>query len=243
MPKPFTTDEPLPPGLSLTRGDGVFWWTRRTQPLGKLFAVCIQKHRKDVEVSVFSVVGCLDRRPAKRDETRLKAMKMLVRSEQDSRVFRTVYGYARDSTLTGTADAHWIFVRAASADEARDNSDVRFILSRIKHYQMTHAFHGIYFISNGHGAVKIGRTGSSLATRLNACQTGSPHELYIVAAIEHGQLSKLERRLHRENKAVHMRGEWFAMDDSTAIRIALSHGGRRWDADSLFDFTGDEVKS
>jgi hypothetical protein len=240
MNKPFTADESLPSGLSLTRSDGVFWWTRKKQANGKLFAVCIQKHRDDVEVSALPVVGFLDRRPNNMSDTRASGMSAIVRSEQDRRVFRTVYGYAKESILMGRADSHWIFLRAENQGDAKNHADVRFILSRIRHYQMTHSFHGIYFISNGHGAVKIGQTGSSLATRLNSLRTGSPHELYVVAAIEHGELSKLERRLHRENRSTHMRGEWFAMDDATAIQIALSHGGRKWDADSLLCVTQNE---
>lgn len=234
MAKPFMNGEDsLPAGLMLERAHGVFWWTRDGQKKKKkTYAVCIQKLRDKIEISALPVVGFLDRRQ-KSPCLRMRAMSWLVRSETDARVFRTIFEYAKDSTLGSTCDAHWFAIKADTPDEAKSHPDVRFVLAHIAHYQMTHAFKGIYFISNGQGAIKIGRTGSSLASRVAACQTGSPHELYVVAAIEDGDFAKTERKLHRKYESLHIRGEWFSMDDATAIAIAKSMGGREWTADTL----------
>lgn len=217
----------------LERSNGVFWWTRDGQPKKrKTYAVCVQRRRDKLEVSALPIVGHLEARRGGLS-LRLRTMSWLVRSETDRRIFRTVHAYAKDSIMMGTCDAHWFAIRADSAEEAKSHPDVRFVLTHIAHYRMTHAFRGIYFISNGQGAVKIGRTGSSLASRLASCQTGSPHELYVVAAIEDGDFEKTERRLHKQYRHVHLRGEWFAMDHKTAISIAISLGGREWKADTL----------
>lgn len=234
MAKPFSSNAgDLPFGLFLEKSEGVFWWTRNDQPSGKhLYAVCVQRLKDGVAVSAMRVIGYLD---AKRTENRLRlnAMHWLIASENHRKVLRTVHATARDSIRQGTRDAHWFGVRADSPDEAKAHPDVAYVSAHIVHYQMTHAFRGIYFISNGNGAVKIGQTGLSLASRLAACQVGSPHELYVVAAIEDGDFKKTERRLHDQHKAHHIRGEWFSMDDSTAIAVAKSLGGREWVADSL----------
>lgn len=235
MQKPFLKNDPLlPVGLTFEKASGVFWWTRPRQPSKRRrYAVCVQNMRQKLEVSVLPIVGHLERKQSPNTSVRTAAMGLLVRSETEKRVFRTVYAYAQDSNIQGTCDAHWFLLKADSPQEARNHPDVAFVLAHIRHYRMTHAFRGIYFISNGHGAVKIGCTGSSLASRLNSCQVGSPHELYVVAAIEAGDIQKTERRLHKQHKSLHIRGEWFAMDDDTAIAVAESLGGRKWDAASL----------
>jgi hypothetical protein len=235
MSKPLMfEDDVLPRGLVLDKSDGVFWWSRRGQPKKrKHFAVCVQSRGDTLEVSALPIVGLLGRLPSGENRMKILAMRWLVRLETNRKVFKTVFEYAQDSRMRGTCDAHWFRVSADTPDEAKTHPDVLFVLANIRHYRMTHAFRGIYFISNGHGAVKIGRTGSSLATRLSACQTGSPHELYVVAAIEEGDSQKIEKRLHKEHRDLHIRGEWFSMADDTAIRIAESLGGRRWVAASL----------
>jgi hypothetical protein len=195
-----------------------------------MYAVCVQWENANAVVRAVPVVGYLGSRD-KRTTTRLGSMSWLMRTE-DKRVFRTVYDHAKRSSMSSASDTHWFAIKADSELEARRHQDVLFVVSHVSHYQMTHAFRGIYFISNGQGEMKIGRTGSSLATRLAACQTGSPHELYVVAAVEDGDFVKKEKHLHRKYASIHLRGEWFAMNDQTAVQIAKSLGGREWIAES-----------
>lgn len=236
MRKPFKNDaESLPGGLRKRYSDGVHWWTRnKQQPSKSIYAVCIQHHRCKVDVSAFKVVGRLGSRVGKMDcGVRDRARKWLVRDETDPKVLRTVFEYARLSHMNLMCDAHWFGIRASSEDEAKSHPDVMFVLSHIAHYHVSHTFRGIYFISNGKGAVKIGRATSSLATRLSALQIGSPDPLTVVAAIAATDALALERRLHKLHAGLLIRGEWFSMSDAQALEIALSHGGREWTADAL----------
>lgn len=70
----------------------------------------------------------------------------------------------------------------------------------------------VYVIVAGDvGFAKIGYTRAPKA-RLERLQTGCPHELKIAALIPAGPDD--EKRLHRRFNRLHLRGEWFRMDQS-----------------------------
>jgi hypothetical protein len=65
----------------------------------------------------------------------------------------------------------------------------------------------VYFIQAGaRGPIKIGLT-SDVRRRLFSLQTASPQPLRLLGGIPGGQ--GLERALHRELAAHHIKGEWF----------------------------------
>lgn len=231
MVRLFDSSFELPPTLQVERSCGAFWWRTTEKPPGRRsYAVCIHHSHNAVSVSVLRIVGFLNGRPSGR-EGRLRTMHLLVRDPDDRRVFKTVFDYVSD--LRRGSVPHLFVVRADSEAAAKQHPSVRFVLSTIKHYRMERAFYGIYFISNGHGAIKIGQTGVSLSNRLNSCQVGSPHRLYVVAVVDVGELAKTEKMIHRKYRHLHIRGEWFAMHDDEAVAAAEELGGRRWDRDTL----------
>lgn len=69
----------------------------------------------------------------------------------------------------------------------------------------------IYFISCGDSLVKIGKA-TNVANRFHSLQTGSPHELKLLAAIRTEE--REEKKLHEHFKEQKERGEWFRVDES-----------------------------
>lgn len=69
----------------------------------------------------------------------------------------------------------------------------------------------IYFIGEmDTRTVKIGfsQDWKGIFRRLNACQTGNPRELHLLAAVENGSM-ELEHAIHDTYGEYHIRGEWF----------------------------------
>lgn len=72
----------------------------------------------------------------------------------------------------------------------------------------------IYFIEAvGTPYVKIGRTRTSVKSRMSALATGCPYPLQVVRliAINQKRESKIEKQLHRKFKKFRSQGEWFAV--------------------------------
>jgi hypothetical protein len=70
----------------------------------------------------------------------------------------------------------------------------------------------VYFIlATGLGMVKIGKTSGHVKRRLVALQTASPVELKCIGTVPGG--SDAECILHTHFARLHVRGEWFRMDD------------------------------
>jgi len=120
---------------------------------------------------------------------------------------------------------HWVIVQAAGPDEALTHNDVCAVRDDVMQDGASNSFCGVYFISNGNGAVKIGQTSSSLTQRVGTLQGGSPYPLRVVALVHTTSQKKLEAELHREHKDRRLAGEWFAMSDAEAVAIAESKGG------------------
>lgn len=120
---------------------------------------------------------------------------------------------------------HWVIVESTSESDAMLHEDVRAIKEHIEN-PPSESFCGVYFISNGNGAVKIGQTTTSLRTRLAQLQAASPYKLYVCASITIESRKALERQLHGEFAARRMHGEWFSMTDDEAVAIAERHGGQ-----------------
>jgi len=67
----------------------------------------------------------------------------------------------------------------------------------------------VYFIKDSNsGYIKIGRTNGDIEGRLSQLQVGNPNELSVVKTIECDS-HVMEKQLHEQYAAHHIRGEWF----------------------------------
>lgn len=135
-----------------------------------------------------------------------------------------------DSYCSGLGDdrrgGHWVIVKASSVEDAKKHEDVVSVCEELMEDRSNRVFCGVYFISNGHGAVKIGQTASHVGLRLTQLQAASPYKLTVCALIDTTFQRQLEHQIHVANKSRKMCGEWFSMTDEEAVSIAISHGGR-----------------
>jgi hypothetical protein len=77
----------------------------------------------------------------------------------------------------------------------------------------------VYFIeARGAGLVKIGKATENPNIRLATLQTGSGHELKVLHWVP-GWGAKEEAKLHRQFKRLHVRGEWFRLEEDLAAYI------------------------
>lgn len=121
---------------------------------------------------------------------------------------------------------HWVVVEATSPEHSLEHEDVVAVREMLMANEDHSVFCGVYFISNGHGAVKIGQTASNIGLRLSQLQAASAYPLRVCALIDTTSQRKLEHKLHREYKHLLMRGEWFSLTEPEAIEIAIRNGGR-----------------
>jgi hypothetical protein len=138
---------------------------------------------------------------------------------------------------------HWVIVKAESAQAAESHEDVLFIEQQLTYAEWHSRFCGVYFISNGNNAVKIGQTTSPLKQRLTTIQLGSPSRVYVVAVIASSDLKRLEREIHKTLRHKRLSGEWFSMSDDEAVRLAESLGGAACTVSPFRSLSGSSVIS
>jgi plasmid maintenance system antidote protein VapI len=82
------------------------------------------------------------------------------------------------------------------------------------------AFVYIVKCCDDNGYIKIGVTRDSAVNRVKTLQVGCPYELKVIASFNvNGVLEEIETLLHTQLKRFHLRGEWFHLDASEAIRF------------------------
>lgn len=69
---------------------------------------------------------------------------------------------------------------------------------------------------------KIGRTAKFPSDRLSGVQTGNPHKLIVVHALNSDDFDSIELWLHREFKKFRRSGEWFEFDKSTLYHVRMA---------------------
>jgi hypothetical protein len=151
----------------------------------------------------------------------------LIKSEVRKHSFAAISDKFSSGISTDTRGGHWVIVQADSPEAVRDHDDVCIVRDDMMRDGVSRVFCGVYFISNGRGAVKIGQTASNIHLRLAQLQGASAYRLKVCALIDSNDQKRLEKQLHRENKHRQLEGEWFEMSESEAVDIALSHGGRQ----------------
>ena len=148
----------------------------------------------------------------------------LVRSKRQPRWLAAISDKFSSFDDTDKRGGHWVIVEADDDQAAIRHEDVREIAEEIMSDSGA-VFCGVYFISNGVGAVKIGQTTTAIAIRLTQLQSASAYKLKVVAAVMTDKQKKLEAVLHKELRDRRLCGEWFRLTDEEAIAIAASHGG------------------
>lgn len=74
----------------------------------------------------------------------------------------------------------------------------------------------VYLVhASGTNLYKIGMTINNVQKRVSELQTGSPHELKCIAALQSDEAHVMESRLHHRFKNYRVRGEWFEFDEHT----------------------------
>lgn len=131
--------------------------------------------------------------------------------------------------LSSGGCGEWLICNAADAGAAMSSSDAAYVRQRCQHEQVLDGVAGVYFVSNGRGAVKIGLSDECIGRRFWALQTANADTLAVVAYIADPHPCDLEKKLHSQLKSKRIRGEWFAMSDGEAAAIALGLGGHLLD--------------
>jgi hypothetical protein len=199
-----------------------FWtlWCRKFgyRSYRNVYAVYLSRNGDKLEQEVHRVHGALGNGP--------KFAGFLIRSQ----VRRNAYAALSDAFCSGLKSkekrgGNWVVVEADSPDAAMQHEDVCEVRDEMMQSDWTHAFCGVYFISNSRGAVKIGNTSASPLQRLAMLRPGSAYPLRLVAVIHTTSHKRLEAELHLRFAKHRLEGEWFAMTDEEATQIALEYGG------------------
>lgn len=106
-----------------------------------------------------------------------------------------------------------------------DHEDVVFVAGRIASRYACQDLTGVYFISNGRGAVKIGLSNGHMYDRLKTLQLSNPDDLTLIAVAPSESPEALEHALHCEFSSRLIRNEWFRMDEDEAREAAKKNGG------------------
>lgn len=92
----------------------------------------------------------------------------------------------------------------------------------------------IYFVhATGTDLVKIGFTDGNPERRVASLQTGCPHKLTLLAAME--GTAEDEARLHSDHSAARVNGEWFRLTPQLTIAIAIARANNLADVKALAD--------
>lgn len=84
----------------------------------------------------------------------------------------------------------------------------------------------VYFVTDGSGFVKIGRTSGDIAKRISAMQTSNPRKLKLIGTIKTDDAMEIESAIHVT--LAHRRheiGEWFAIDTDDVVECLAFYGG------------------
>lgn len=149
---------------------------------------------------------------------------------QSDHVSKILVTHTRGNSLLTVGECEegtysWVFCSATTDARALNHDDVTFVANLIASRQGCQDLTGVYFISNGRGAVKIGLSNRRMHDRLKALQMHNPDHLRIVAVIPDASPDALEHKLHSEFSGVRIRNEWFRMTDDEARKAAVENGG------------------
>lgn len=220
MPSDAMTNPPhAPAGLKYARGyAGRFWVRTDSASFRNLFALHFAVVLDALHVNAFRVHGYLGEFAF--DWSQADHATKLLLSTQVSPQARVLFGQ-----LISTGLGEWLLCNAPDADSAKSSIDAKYVGHRCLSESATYGRAGVYFISNGRGAVKIGKSHNCMEKRYITIQIANPDPLRVVAVIANPSPDALEKAIHEALGAVRIRGEWFAMSDAEAVEMAVRHGG------------------
>ena len=218
--QPFSDKPTAPAGLKHNRGYRTRLWIRpESMTFRRLFAVHFTAMADGVHRTAFPVAGYLGSFAFDWHDPD-HARKLLV-GQRLCKHSRQILGSLMDDS-TG----EWLLCNQPDAAAAVSCVDADFVAQGCLHSQSVKGGPGVYFISNGRNAVKIGKAGTCINSRFVNLQIASPDTLRIVAVIADPDPGSLEDRLHAMLADRRIRGEWFAISDAEAISLAIENGGR-----------------
>ena len=221
----LTSTPATPAGLKYNRGyKSRFWLRPDSSVFMSLFAVHFAATDDGVRATPHTVHGYLGSfdfdwcNPAHINELIVRNRSNPARHELFGRL------------LSSGGCGEWLLCNAADAGAAIASSDASYVRQRCQHDQVLDSVAGVYFVSNGRGAVKIGFSDECMGRRFSALQTANADTLAVVAYIADPHPLDLEKKLHMQFKSKRIRGEWFAMSDGEAAAIAIGLGGHILDS-------------
>lgn len=209
-----------PAGLKYSRGYSPRFWLRpESMSLRRLFAVRFISMDDGVRRTAKPVSGYLGSFDFDwHDPTH--ARKLLLQTGPGKRSLE-LFG-----SLLDYGKGDWLLCNQPDAAAAITCPDAEYIAHRCLYDCSIKDSSGVYFISNGRNAIKIGKSSNCIDKRFVALQIANPDDLRVLAVIMDPEPDPIERRLHLLLESKRIRGEWFAISDEEAVAIAIKNGGR-----------------
>lgn len=220
-PSPVSDQTSAPAGLKYNRGYRTRLWIRPDgMSFRRLFAVHFTSMQDGIHRTPFQVTGYLGSFAFNWHEPE-HARKLLI-TQRLNKHSRQLLG-----SLLDEESGEWLLCNQIDATAAASCNDANYVAQRCLYDQSVKGNSGVYFISNGRNAVKIGKSGSCVNARFMNLQVASPDALRIVAVIADPRPGDLEARLHELLASKRIRGEWFAISEPEAVSLAIENGGRQ----------------
>lgn len=219
MPDPMFNPPHAPAGLKYNRGYvGRFWVRPDSVSFSNLFALHFAVVLDAMHVNAFRVHGYLGEFAF--DWASPQHATTLLLATQIAPQARVLFG-----NMTSTGLGEWLLCNAKDPDAAKASEDAQYVSQRCMSESATYGKTGVYFVSNGRNAVKVGKSTTCIDRRYIALQIANPDPLRVVAVISSPTPDALEQTIHEALEKVRIRGEWFAITDAEAVEIAKAHGG------------------
>lgn len=218
---PLTCPSQAPAGLKYNRGYRTRFWLRpEIMSFRRLFAVHFAPMLDGVHRTAFQVVGHLGAFEFNWLDPQ-HANTLLV-SSSFSNHSRQLFG-----NLLAESAGEWLLSNDRSGQAAKNCPDADYVAQRCHYDHSIKGTSGVYFISNGNGAVKVGKSRKCIGSRFADIQVSNPDALRVVAVIATPDPTALEARLQNHLSSKRIRGEWYAISDAEAITIATENGGKK----------------
>ena len=216
----LTCPPTAPAGLKYCRGYRTRFWIRpESMSFRRLFAVQFNSMTDGVRRHGKPVAGYLGGFDFNwHDATHVR--KLLVHAGPGKRsleLFGTLMDYGGDQ---------WLLCNQPDVTTAITCHDAEYVAHRCLHSRSIKDSTGVYFITNGRNAIKVGKSSTCIDKRFMALQIANPDDLRVLAVIIDPSPEAIEKRLHSMLESKRIRGEWFAMSDEEAVAIAIENGGR-----------------
>ena len=219
-PRPVSDQSSAPAGLKYNRGYRARLWVRPDSlTFRRLFAVHFACLLDGVNRTAFPVVGYLGSFAF--DWHDPEHARQLLVVQPSSKHSRQMLG-----SLLDASDGEWLLCNELDAEAAVACHDSEFVAHHCLRSQSVKGTAGVYFVSNGRNAVKVGKSRNCIDTRFMNLQIANPDPLRIIAVVSGPDPCHLEARLHQLLASKRIRGEWFAISDAEAIALAIENGGQ-----------------